>query len=137
MASSSRYPANSRYPAKPTRARLALLPGLLGAIVLFAAIPLIGNAGWYLWVQYAAAILAAICCVFAWQGRTFLWLIGLVPIVVLFNPVFPIALPDVAVPVLHLAGAAVFVAAGIGITVPTEKSDERTASRGGSSPRRP
>jgi phosphoglycerol transferase MdoB-like AlkP superfamily enzyme len=128
MASSSRYPANSRYPAKPTSARLALLPGLLGAIVLIAALALIGNASWYVWVQYAVAILAAICCVFAWQGHKYFWLIGLVPIVVLFNPVFPITLPNVAVPILHLAAAIVLIAAGITITVPTEKSDAAKAN---------
>jgi hypothetical protein len=114
----------SRTPAQPQFARLALLPGLLGAIVLIAALALIGSA-WYVWVQYAAAILALIMCVFAAQGRQFWWLIALIPIAVIWNPVWPIALPDLAFRLLHILGAAAFVAAGIGIRVPSSEPERR------------
>lgn len=110
----------SRTPPQPQFARLALLPGLLGAIVLVAALALIGN-DWYTWVRYAVAILALIMCVFAGQARQFWWFIALVPIAVIWNPVWPIAMPDLVLRLLHLAGAAAFVAAGIGIRVPTSQ----------------
>jgi hypothetical protein len=109
---------SSRYPAKPTSARLALAPGLLAAIILVATIAIVGSS-WFVWVQYAVAILALICCVFAWQARQFWWLIGLVPIAVVFNPVFPFHLPGFAFQLIQLASAVVFIAAGVTIKVPT------------------
>jgi len=108
----------SRTPAQPQYARLAMLPGLLGAIILLAALALIGGS-WYLWVEYAVAILALIMCVFAAQGRQFWWLIALIPIAVIWNPVWPITLPDLVFRLLHIVGAAAFIAAGIGIRVPS------------------
>jgi hypothetical protein len=114
----------SRTPAQPQFARLALLPGLLGAIILLAALALIGN-DWYLWAQYGAAILALIMCVFAAQGRQFWWFAALIPIAVIWNPVWPIGLPDLALRLLHILGAAAFVAAGIGIRVPSSEPQRR------------
>jgi hypothetical protein len=111
---------SSRYPTKPSFARLALAPGLLAAIILVAALALIGTS-WFVWVQWAVSILALICCVFAWQGRAFWWLIGLVPIAVVFNPVFPITIPALALQLVQLASAVVFVAAGVTIKVPTDQ----------------
>lgn len=115
--------------SEPSFARLALAPGLLGAIVLIAALALIGSADWYIWVRYIAAILALIMCVFAWQAKAFWWLIGLVPIAVVFNPVWPLPIPDIGLSIAHLAGAVIFVAAGVSIKVPTEGKDERPAGR--------
>jgi hypothetical protein len=90
----------SRPSTEPTRARLAFLPGLIGAIVLMAALALIGGA-WYVWVLFAVAILALIMCVFA-----VLWL-----------------------RLFHLAGAVVFIAAGISIKVPVEAGRQGPAGR--------
>ena len=115
--------------SEPAFARLALAPGLLGAIVLIAALALIGNADWYIWVRYIAAILALIVCVFAWQGKAYWWLIGLVPIAVVFNPVWPLPIPDIGLSLAHLAGAIVFVAAGVTIKVPTGDESKGPAGR--------
>ncbi|WP_205864964.1 DUF6804 family protein [Planctomonas sp. JC2975] len=134
-------------PAQETSyARLALLPGLLGAIILIAALALIGGA-WYVWVQFAVAILALIMCVFAVQGKAYWWLIGLVPIAVVFNPVWPLPIDDLWLRILHLAGAVVFIAVGVSIKVPVEaktagpagrydgKATSKQNTRGGSAPR--
>lgn len=107
----------SRYPAAPQFSRSALAPGLLGGIVLLAGLALIGTS-WKIYILYAAAILALILCVFAWQARQWWWLIGLIPLAVLWNPVWPIAFPDVAWRLMQLVGAVVFVASGIWIRVP-------------------
>lgn len=114
----------SRYPAAPQFSRSALAPGLLGGIVLLAGLALIGTS-WSVYVLYAAAILALILCVFAWQGRQWWWLIGLIPLAVLWNPVWPITFPDLVWRLMQLAGTVVFVASGISIKVPLhpEKAD--------------
>ncbi|WP_243063720.1 DUF6804 family protein [Humibacter sp. RRB41] len=115
--------------SEPAFARLALFPGLLGAIVLVAALALIGNADWYIWVRYIVAILALIMCVFAWQGKAYWWLIGLIPIAVVFNPVWPLTIGDIWLSLAHLAGAVIFIAAGIAIKVPTDDADKGPAGR--------
>jgi hypothetical protein len=102
----------------PEFSRNALAPGLLGGIILLAGLALIGNA-WFTGVLYAASILALIMCVFASQAKSWWWLAGLVPIAVLWNPVWPITMTDLVWRLLHLAGAIVFVAAGISIKTPT------------------
>ncbi|MHA7987046.1 DUF6804 family protein [Rathayibacter sp. CAU 1779] len=118
----------SRPNQEPSYARLALLPGLLGAIILIAALALVGG-DWYIWVQFAVAILALIMCVFAAQGKAYWWLIGLVPIAVVFNPVWPLPIDDLWLRVVHLAGAVVFIAAGISIKVPVEAKAAGPAGR--------
>jgi len=118
----------SRPSTEPTRARLAFLPGLLGAIVLMAALALIGGS-WYVWVLFAVAILALIMCVFAVQAKTYWWLAGLIPIAIVFNPVWPLPIGDLWLRLLHLAGAVVFIAAGVSIKVPVEAAKQGPAGR--------
>jgi len=118
----------SRPSTEPTRARLAFLPGLIGAIVLMAALALIGG-DWYVWVLFAVAILALIMCVFAVQAKTYWWLAGLIPIAIVFNPVWPLPIGDLWLRLLHLAGAIVFIAAGVSIKVPVEAAKQGPAGR--------
>jgi uncharacterized membrane protein YgcG len=118
----------SRPSTEPTRARLAFLPGLIGAIVLMAALALIGGS-WYVWVLFAVAILALIMCVFAVQAKSYWWLAGLIPIAIVFNPVWPLPIGDVWLRLLHLAGAIVFIAAGVSIKVPVEAAKQGPAGR--------
>jgi len=100
----------------PQPARLALAPGFLGAIVLMAGLALVGTKN-YVWIEYPAAILAAITGWFAIQGKTW-WLIApLAAILVIWNPVFPLGLPDIAFQGLSILGAATFIAAGVLIKV--------------------
>jgi hypothetical protein len=100
----------------PQPARLALAPGFLGAIVLMAGLALIGSEN-YTWIEYPAAILAAIAGWFAIQAKQWWCVAGLAAIVVIWNPVFPLPLPDVAFQGLSIAAAATFIAAGVLIKV--------------------
>lgn len=105
--------------AQPAVSRVALAPGLLGAIVLIGGLALIGTE-WYLYVQYAVSILALILCVFAGQAKMWWWFAALIPIAVIWNPVWPIGFPDLALRLAHLAGAAVFVAVAVTVKVTTD-----------------
>lgn len=106
-----------RYPSRDT-SRMALAPGILAAIILVAGLALVGGDA-YDFVRYPVAILAAVIGWFAIQARSFLWLIGLAPIVVLWNPVVPFSFPDAVWSSLHLAAVGVVVAAGLIVKVPT------------------
>ena len=107
----------------PTRyRRTALIPALLGAVALLAGIALIGGDGFTV-IRFIVSIFALIIAVFAWQARQWWWLIGLVPIAVLWNPVFVIELgqPDLWLGLQYVA-AIVFIATGILVRVEdTEK----------------
>jgi len=104
-------------PQPPAYNRAALAPGILGALVLLFGLAF---ADWYTYVEYAVCILALILCVFSWQAKSRWWLAGLIPIAVLWNPIFPVPGLTPALPLLSLAAAAVFVAAGILIKIPAD-----------------
>ena len=109
----------TRQAARPEFSRSALVPGLLGAVVLIAGFALIGTE-WYLYVRYVVSILALILCVFAGQAKQWWWLAGLIPVAVVWNPVWPIPLDDLVLRGLELVAAVVFVGAGIVIKVPVD-----------------
>ena len=111
--------SSPRTPQPPAYNRAALAPGLLGAIVLLAGIALLGG-DWYLYVEYAVSILALILCVFAGQAKQWWWLVGLIPVAVLWNPVWPLPLPVDAWRILNVVGAVVFVAAAVTIKIPAD-----------------
>ncbi|TIH39981.1 hypothetical protein D4765_04190 [Subtercola vilae] len=113
----ARRPGSATQSRYPTFTRTALAPGLLGAIILLAAVAVL-NSGWFTIFQYAISILALIVCVFAWQARQWWWLIGLVPIAVIWNPVYPLTFDVLLWDVMHLAAAVIFVAAGLLIKIP-------------------
>ena len=106
---SASYPTRSR--------RTALVPSLLAVITLLIGVALIENGG-FIVIRYVVSILALIVAVFAWQARQWWWLVGLVPIAVLWNPVFVIELgmPDLWLGLQYVA-ALVFIACGILIKV--------------------
>ena len=118
MSAASGRKGASRY---PTSTRTALAPGLLAAVILLAAVAVI-DSGWFTIFRYAIGILALIVCVFAYQAKQWWWILGLVPIAIIWNPVLPL---DFAPPVwygLHLAAAIVFVAAGLLIKIPVSNA---------------
>lgn len=117
-------PTESSPPAPQPRP--GFLPGLLGAIVLVAALALIGT-GWYTVVQYVVCILALIMAVMAWQGRRFVWLAPLAIVAILWNPVLPLELPREAWIWLNLVGAVVLV--GVGVTMRVPARDARPTNR--------
>ncbi|MFP3464774.1 DUF6804 family protein [Leifsonia sp. SIMBA_070] len=106
-------------PQPPAFNRAALAPGLLGAIVLLAGLALLGS-DWYLYVRYAVSILALILCVFAVQAKLWWWLVGLIPIAVVWNPIWPFPLTGIVAQALSLAGAVLFVAAAVTIKIPAD-----------------
>lgn len=108
---------NDRY-GRSDNTRVALAPGLLGAIVLLAGLAVIGGP-WFTLVRYTVSILALILCVFAGQARAWWWYVPLIAIAVLFNPVWPIAIDELVLRLAHLAAAICFVAAGLTIKVPS------------------
>ena len=116
---SATYPTRNR--------RTALAPSILAVIALLIGVALITGDG-FIVIRYIVAILALVIAVFAWQARQWWWLIGLVPIAVLWNPVFPIDLgqPDLWLG-LQYGAALVFIAAGILIKV---VDDGKPAPRG-------
>lgn len=98
------------YPTR--RRRTAIIPAVLGAIGLLAGLALLQSDA-FLVIRFAVSILALIVAVFAWQAKQWWWLILLVPMAVLWNPVFPI---DIGNPGLWFAlqylGALVFLVVG-------------------------
>jgi hypothetical protein len=106
-------------PQPPAFNRAALVPGLLGAIVLLAGLALVGGE-WYLYVRYGVSILALILCVFAGQARMWWWLAGLLPLAVVWNPIWPLPLTGIVIQGLSIAGAVVFVAAAVTIKIPAD-----------------
>lgn len=104
------------YPT-PEFTRPALAPGLLGAIVLLAGLALLDNAEWYFWIKTATAVLALIITVFAWQAKQRWWLLLLIPIAVLWNPVLPLDLHGQGWAAAQFLAALGFVIAGVRIRV--------------------
>lgn len=114
--------AKAATPAKPAFTRPALAPAILAAIVLFVGVALIDST-WFIVVHYLVAILAVIVAWFAIQARMWWWLVLLVPIVVLWNPVIPLGLSGIGWMSAQLIAPIIFVAAGVMITVPTDEAE--------------
>ena len=79
--------------------RTALIPALLATVALFVGLQFIDGGGFTV-IRYIVSIFALIVAVFAWQAGQWWWLIGLVPIAVLWNPVFPV---ELGMPTLWMA----------------------------------
>ena len=107
-------------PAEPTFTRSALAPGLLGAIGLMAGLALLDGDG-FLFIRFLVAILALILCVFVIQAKTWWWLIGLVPVVVLWNPVVVIELHGQGWVSAQFIAALLFILVGVLTKVPVQK----------------
>jgi len=106
-------------PAAPTFTRSALAPGILGAIVLLAGLALIDGGGFII-IRYAVSILALILCVFVIQAKSWWWLLGLVPIAVLWNPIAIIALEGQGWASAQYIAALIFITVGIRTKVPIQ-----------------
>ena len=104
------------YPT-PAFRRTALAPGILGAVVLLAGAALVGTAA-FVWVLFAVSILAAIIAVYAVQAGQWWWLLGLVPVVVAWNPVVPIPFEGDGWRAMQFVAALLFTSAGALIRIP-------------------
>ena len=97
--------------------RNALAPGILAAIVLVAGIALL-TTDFFLAVRFVVAILAVIIGWFAIQARQWWWAPIMLAIAVFWNPVYPLAFDAGWAVGAHVAGAVVFLVAGILIKSP-------------------
>jgi hypothetical protein len=113
-----------RYRA-PVARRMALAPGLLGAIVMLAGLALLDNEGGFVIIRYAAAILAAIVGWFAIQGRAWWALPLLAAVLVIWNPVFPFLWHGQLWVAGQFGAAVVFIVCAILIRVRAKKEDAR------------
>ena len=103
------------YPTR--RRRTAIIPAVLAAIALLAGLALLNSEG-FIVIRFAVSILALVVAVFAWQAKQWWWLIGLVPIAVLWNPAFPIDLGNETLWLaLQYVAAIVFLICGFFIRV--------------------
>jgi hypothetical protein len=91
--------------------RPALPPAILAATVLVAGASLVGS-DWFMLIRYAVSILALITAVIAIQHEKWWWALPMVPIAVLWNPVWPIELPDVVWASGHYVAGLGFIALG-------------------------
>lgn len=101
----------------PGFTRPALAPGLLGAIVLLAGLALLDIDGFTI-IRYSVSILAVIICVFVIRAKAWWWLIAMVPIAVLWNPVLVIELHGQGWVSAQFIAAFLFVVTGVLTKVP-------------------
>lgn len=117
---SASYPTSTR--------RTALIPALIAAVALLVGVALIGGGGFTI-IRFVVSIFALIVAVFAWQAGHWWWLVPLVAIAVLWNPVLPIELGQAELwMALQYGAAAVFIAAGILIKV-VDTGDDKGKDR--------
>lgn len=114
----------SSYPTPKFR-RTAFPPAVLAVIVLMAGLALLDSGEAYLWIRFPVSILAIIVGVFAWQAKQQWWLVGLAPIAVLWNPVYPIILHGQFWVALQFVAALVFIAAGLFIKIRNSEDRNR------------
>jgi hypothetical protein len=91
--------------------RRALVPAVLGAIVLLAGLALVGTTGFY-WIRISAAVLAFITAVFVWQAHHRVLVVVPIVIGVLWNPVVPFPFSGDPWRIGQVVGAAVLVVTG-------------------------
>lgn len=101
--------------------RPALAPGILGVIVLVAGLALLESDA-FLFIRFGVSILAVIIAYFAIKASQWWWLIGLVPIAIIWNPAWIIPLSGQGWVAIQYIAALVFLAAGIMTKVPQEKA---------------
>ena len=107
-------------PAEPTFTRSALAPGLLGAIALLAGLALLDVESFII-IRFAVSILALIICVFVIQAKGWWWLIALVPIAVLWNPIVVIPLHGQGWVSAQFIAALLFILIGVRTKVPVRR----------------
>lgn len=112
---------SATYPDRPRR--VVLPAAILTVLVLLVGAGII-ETELFTVVRYVVSILAIICIVLVAQVHQWWWAIGLVPIAILWNPVFPIEIADTQLfAVLHYVAAIVLIV--IGTTVRVTDSTSR------------
>lgn len=106
--------------AEPEYTRPAFAPGLLGALALLAGLALLDSEV-FIAIRFLVSILAIIICVFAVRARAWWWLIALVPIAVLWNPVIVIPLHGQGWVSAQFIAALLFILIGVKTKVPARR----------------
>ncbi|KQO46849.1 MULTISPECIES: DUF6804 family protein [unclassified Frigoribacterium] len=106
-------------PTAPAFTRPALAPGLIAAIALLAGTALLDSDVFTVF-RYVVSIFALIVLVFAYRGRLWWALPLLAAVAVLWNPVFVVPLPAELWQGLQFVAAALMIAVGVLVKVPTE-----------------
>ncbi|QYH36494.1 DUF6804 family protein [Salinibacterium sp. M195] len=102
----------------PNRPRRVVLPAAIVAVLALLVGAAIIDTEIFTVVRYVVSILALICVVLVAQARQWWWAIGLVPIAILWNPVFPIAIADTQLFAgLHYGAALIFIVVGVFVRV--------------------
>lgn len=118
----------SKKPTKPEFSRAALVPGLLGAIGLMVGLALL-ESWWFIVILFITAIMALIMCVYAIQAKSYWWLLGLVPIAIIWNPILPLQLAGQGWQFMQLAAALTFVFSAFLIKIPIAPQEPVRRSR--------
>jgi hypothetical protein len=109
---------SASYPNSSLR-RTALVPGVIAAIICIAGVALVGGDSFTI-VRFAVAIFALIVAWFAFQARNWVWVVAMVAVAVLWNPVFPFDIGHFAWSVAQYVAALLFILAGVFIKVRDE-----------------
>jgi hypothetical protein len=106
---------SATYPDRPRR--VVLPAAILAVLVLLVGAGMIETEIFTV-IRYVVSILALICVVLIVQARQWWWAIALVPIAILWNPVFPIEIADTQLFAgVHYASALVFIVVGVAVRV--------------------
>ncbi|MGX1703551.1 DUF6804 family protein [Microbacterium sp. NPDC055357] len=108
---------SSRPTPSPAFQRNALAPGILAAIVCIAGIALVDQE-LYLVARFIIAILAVIIGWFAAQARQWWWIVPMLAIAVVWNPLYPIVFDGPWWIGANIAATATFLSAGAMIKTP-------------------
>lgn len=103
-------------PRYAERSRPAFLPALIAAVATMAGLVFLGTDSYY-FVQLIVTVLALILVVIAAQSKAWLWMVPLVVIAVLWNPVVPFGLDGTLWRAAHVLAAAAFLAMGLFLRV--------------------
>ena len=105
--------------ARTPRIRPAMLPSVLGAVVLVATAPLV-DTEWYTLIRYAVSVLALIVAVMALQHRRPWWALPMLAPALMWNPVLPLDLSADVWIAAHYLGGLLFLTVGLLLRVPPE-----------------
>lgn len=107
----------------PDRPRRVVLPAAILAVLVLLVGAAIIETDIFTVIRYVVSILALICVVLVAQAHQWWWAIGLLPIAILWNPIFPIEIADTQLFAgLHYIAALVFIVVGILVRVTESQS---------------
>jgi|SRR5690554_2205388 len=108
-------------PATANFTRPALAPGILAALVLFGGFALLDSDA-YLFIRFGVCILAVIVAFYAWKAGSWWWLIGLIPVAIIWNPAWVIELNGQGWVAIQYVAALLLIVSGVFIKVPRDDS---------------